>query len=128
MPKKLPLGGLRRAFANSAFGNRSKPTPAPPRTTSLLSNLFGLQAKPSCGAKFFKLLSVRFFRVEITAPVNPPVGPKVRFPITPLLGVMGENHSHRKPKFKVTFGRNFQSSCPNNPKSPVWNLVLFGVG
>src|SRR5207247_1045965 len=113
------FGGFRRAFANKAFGNRSKPTPPPPRMTILLSNIFGLHAKPSWGAKFFRLLFVTFFRVEIVAPVNPPVGPKIRFPITPLSAVIGENHSQRKPRFNVRLGRNFQSSCTNNPKSPV---------
>src|SRR5438309_1516059 len=98
----LPFGGLRRAFANKAFGSRSNPTPPPPRITSLFSpSQLGLHANPSCGAKFERLLFVRFFRVVILAPVKPPVGPRSKFPITPESAVIGENHSHRRPILSV---------------------------
>src|SRR6478672_2559005 len=124
----LPFGGFLRAFARRAFGSRSNPIPPPPRITSLSLNIFGLHAKPSCGAQLLKLLLVRFFRTSILDPAKLPVGPNIRFPKRPLSAVIGENHSQRRPKFSVRFGRNFQSSCTKNPKSPVWKVVLLGTG
>src|SRR4030095_11914120 len=99
--------------------------PAPPRITSLFTNLSGDHAKPICGPRLFQSDRVTLLTVTIFESISP-LGPSCKLPSWSAW--IGSKYSQRKPKLRLKFGITFQSRCPKKAMSELLNAALLACG